>query len=105
MSCNRAVLLDSFLSARSLPQPVAHNQRSPYGHSQPPLAVFSVRSRTQPEPPVGATVTMTDTSTGIARTVTSNETGRYILVNVTPGKYDLSITKRGFAAVKMAGQR
>ena len=53
---------------------------------------------------VGAAVTITDTSTGISRTVSSNETGRYIFVNVTPGVYDISISKKGFAAVKMAGQ-
>ena len=53
---------------------------------------------------VGAAVTLTDTSTGLSRTADSNETGRYTFVNVAPGKYDLSITKKGFAAVKMAGQ-
>lgn len=48
----------------------------------------------------GATVTLTDTSTKNSRTATTNEAGRYILVNVSPGIYDLVITKQGFSATK-----
>jgi len=48
----------------------------------------------------GATVTATDPSTKAARTVTTNDAGRFILVDVTPGAYDLSITKQGFSTTK-----
>ncbi len=52
----------------------------------------------------GATVTLTDVSTGASRTTTTNDTGRYVLVNVTPGKYDLTFTKNGFSEAKLSAQ-
>ena len=52
----------------------------------------------------GATVTMTDSSTNIARTATTNKEGRYIFVDVTPGLYDISVSKSGFATTKTAKQ-
>lgn len=48
----------------------------------------------------GATVTLTDTTTKAARSLTTNEAGRYIFVNVDPGTYDVSISKQGFATTK-----
>src|ERR1700689_4068255 len=52
----------------------------------------------------GATVTLTDTSTNIARTATSNKDGRYIFVDVAPGVYDISVAKSGFATTKTGKQ-
>ena len=48
----------------------------------------------------GANVTLTDTSTKATRSVTTNEAGRYVLVNVDPGAYEVSIAKQGFATTK-----
>jgi len=48
-----------------------------------------------------ATVTLTDTSTGQARTTTTNTAGRYIFINLNPGTYNLSITKQGFAKLSV----
>src|SRR5215472_14021019 len=45
----------------------------------------------------GATVTLVDSSTSSSRNSNTNEAGRYIFVNVTPGTYSLRITKTGFA--------
>jgi hypothetical protein len=45
----------------------------------------------------GATVTLLDTATGTSRGTSTNEVGRYIFVNVTPGTYDVRISKTGFA--------
>jgi Carboxypeptidase regulatory-like domain len=45
----------------------------------------------------GANVTLTDTATNTSRSTTSNDVGRYIFVNVTPGAYGVRITKTGFA--------
>jgi hypothetical protein len=45
----------------------------------------------------GAAVTLADASTGTSRSTTSNDVGRYIFVNVTPGAYEVRITKAGFA--------
>jgi len=53
---------------------------------------------------VGATVTLTDTSTNIARTATTNSAGRYIFVDVTPGIYSVTVSKSGFATTKMEKQ-
>jgi Carboxypeptidase regulatory-like domain len=48
----------------------------------------------------GATVTMTDPSTGTSQSATTNETGRFIFPNVAPGTYDVTISKSGFATTK-----
>ena len=48
----------------------------------------------------GATVTLKDTSTNTSRTNNTNDSGRYIFVDVTPGVYDLTVAKQGFSMVK-----
>ena len=45
---------------------------------------------------VGATVTLTDKSTRAAKTVTTNEEGRYVFASLDPGAYDLTVETRGF---------
>ena len=52
----------------------------------------------------GATVTLTDSATNIARTTTTNKEGRYIFVDVTPGVYNIAVTKSGFATTKTEKQ-
>src|SRR5580692_10998655 len=52
----------------------------------------------------GATVTLTDSSTNVARTTTTNKEGRYIFVDVSPGVYNLAVTKSGFATTKTEKQ-
>ena len=42
-------------------------------------------------------VTITDTSTGVTRTTNTNDAGHYVFVNVTPGKYNLVASKKGFS--------
>ena len=51
-----------------------------------------------------ATVTLTDTSTNIARSTTTNKDGRYIFVDVNPGIYNISVSKAGFATTKTENQ-
>jgi len=53
---------------------------------------------------VGATVTLTDTATNIARAETTNDTGRYFFANAVPGKYTLSVSKTGFRVSKLVDQ-
>jgi hypothetical protein len=53
---------------------------------------------------VGATVTISDPSTGNSRTTMSNEAGRYIFANVEPAKYNVTINKSGFRQAKFSGQ-
>ena len=52
----------------------------------------------------GATIMLTDTATKSSRNVTTNEAGRYIFVDVTPGAYDVSISKQGFSTTKTQTQ-
>ncbi len=52
----------------------------------------------------GAAVALTDSSTNIARSTTTNKDGRYIFVDVTPGVYNISVTKSGFATTKTEKQ-
>jgi len=53
----------------------------------------------------GAEVTLLDISTNAARTVITNDAGRYVFVNVPPGTYDISVTLTGFKQAKVAGQQ
>ncbi len=53
---------------------------------------------------VGATVTLTDTSTNAVRSATTNEAGRYNFPNVPPGTYNVTINKAGFRQVKFSNQ-
>jgi Carboxypeptidase regulatory-like domain len=49
----------------------------------------------------GAMVTLTDVATNTPRTASTNNTGHYALVNVPPGRYDLTISKQGFSTTKV----
>ena len=44
-----------------------------------------------------AMVSLTDNSTKVTRTTTTNSAGRYTFVDVNPGMYKLSISKQGFS--------
>ena len=50
-------------------------------------------------------VTLTDKSTSTARTTSSNETGRYVFINVPSGTYDLTFSKPGFNLFKVTAQQ
>lgn len=52
----------------------------------------------------GADVTLVDRATKSARTTSTNESGRYIFVNLEPGTYSLSVTKQGFAKSEVPSQ-
>src|SRR6267154_3686710 len=52
----------------------------------------------------GAAVTLTNLATSTSRTATTNETGRYVLANVEPGTYTLTINKAGFRVAKFTNQ-
>src|SRR5215471_11307029 len=43
-----------------------------------------------------ADVTLTNKSTGVTRSAVSDDQGRYSLLNVLPGAYDLKVTAPGF---------
>src|SRR5207302_7799148 len=44
----------------------------------------------------GATATLTSKETGLAKEVTADQGGRYSLVNLLPGRYDLKVVAKGF---------
>ncbi len=48
----------------------------------------------------GAAVNLTDNATKTVRSTTTNDAGRYIFVDLTPGGYELSVTKQGFSTTK-----
>ena len=48
-------------------------------------------------PVVGATVTAIESQTGARRNVTSNDEGRYLIVNLKPGVYTVQTTVNGFS--------
>src|SRR5215470_15446909 len=53
---------------------------------------------------VGASVTLVDASTGLSRSATTNDSGRYFFANVVPGKYTVTINKSGFRVLKFTDQ-
>jgi len=52
----------------------------------------------------GAAVTLTDISTNIARATTTNKEGRYVYVDVSPGVYNIAVSKVGFETTKALKQ-
>src|SRR5579864_4889750 len=52
----------------------------------------------------GATVTITETSTGASRSTTANNVGRYIFVNVDPGSYGIKVSMKGFQTTSYVNQ-
>lgn len=54
---------------------------------------------------VGAEVRLTDPATNSQRTALTNEAGRYTIVNVPPGTYDVTIAKPGFSVSKLKEQK
>ena len=53
----------------------------------------------------GATVKLIDTSTNSSQTTVTNDAGRYTFASVTPGVYNLSVTKTGFSTTKAEHQQ
>src|SRR5580704_13954428 len=53
----------------------------------------------------GANIRLVDPSTSSVRTAVTNEAGRYTLVDIPPGTYEITVTKAGFAAAKLTGQK
>lgn len=53
----------------------------------------------------GVAIELIDTATHELRTSATNEAGRYILVNVPPGKYNITFSKKGFQNFKIFAQQ
>src|SRR5450755_2119681 len=53
----------------------------------------------------GAEVRIVDSATGASQTTLTNETGRYVVVNVSPGTYAVYISKQGFTIHKINSQK
>src|SRR3989442_3431254 len=53
-------------------------------------------------PVAGARVSLIDHTTGTTKETTTNDAGRYVFVDVNPGKYDIKVEKTGFALAKFA---
>ncbi len=52
----------------------------------------------------GAAVTLTNASTGLTLTDTTNAAGKYAFTTVPPGTYSISATKSGFSTARTSGQ-
>ena len=50
-------------------------------------------------------VALRDVSTNSSQVLLTNETGRYNFINVSPGFYDVTISRSGFKAAKIMGQK
>jgi hypothetical protein len=54
---------------------------------------------------VGAQVKIADPSTGSTQATLSNDTGRYVFVNVSSGTYTITVNKEGFTVYKVNAQK
>ena len=54
---------------------------------------------------VGAEVRIVDASTGSSQTTLTNDTGRYVIVNVAPDTYSITVSKQGFTVFKVSAQK
>src|ERR1043165_4692069 len=52
----------------------------------------------------GAEIVLTDTSTNGTQSTVTNSSGRYIFPNVSPGIYNVTVSKSGFTQAKLQGQ-
>ena len=48
----------------------------------------------------GGKVELTDLATSTTRSVTTNDTGHYVFVDVSPGQYGMTVSKQGFSTTK-----
>lgn len=53
----------------------------------------------------GADIRLTERSTSSVRTGVTNSVGRYTIVNVPPGTYDVTVSKDGFTTSRLTNQR
>jgi hypothetical protein len=53
----------------------------------------------------GAEVRITDAATGSTQATLTNESGRYVLVNIPPSTYSIAISKSGFAVNRITAQK
>ena len=53
----------------------------------------------------GAEVHLLENATGDSHTTLTNETGRYVVVNVQPGTYVVTVSKQGFTVFKISAQK
>src|SRR5258708_1912335 len=53
----------------------------------------------------GAQIRLLESATGATEATLSNETGRFVIVNVQPGTYTVTISKQGFTVYKINSQK
>src|ERR1041385_7599671 len=53
----------------------------------------------------GAEVRLVDAATSSVITTLTNEAGRYIVANLAPGTYTMTVSKQGFAQFKISAQK
>jgi len=58
----------------------------------------------QGAPIEGAEVVLTDPATNSVQRTVTNEVGRYLILNVHPGIYDLAVSMSGFSQARLKGQ-
>src|ERR1700728_4393678 len=77
-----------------------------WGHGQATNSGTVVGEVTDPSGAVipGATVTLSDPSSGVKMTKTTNDDGKYVFPAVPPGTYSVSASRSGFSVARTEGQ-
>src|SRR5687768_11285598 len=74
---------------------------------QPPRAVeiTGIVTDAQDAAIAAAEIKIVDSDTGNEQTTMTNESGRYVIVNVTPGTYTVTVSKQGFTVYRITAQK
>ena len=73
------------------------------GHSQTQITTGTIEGTVTDEQGAivpGATVEIKNLDTNVSRTLTTDETGRFIALALQPGNYSMTVTKQGFATAE-----
>uniref|UniRef100_Q01XB9 Cna B domain protein n=1 Tax=Solibacter usitatus (strain Ellin6076) TaxID=234267 RepID=Q01XB9_SOLUE len=91
-----ALLLGIFIASSALPA---------WSQATSTATVAGLVTDEQNAAVVGAEVHLLDNATGSSQTTLTNDTGRYVIVNVQPGTYTVTVSKQGFTVHKISAQK
>ena len=95
----------SFVSAGLLAFTLAFTPSAAWSQATSTATVAGLVTDEQGAAVTAAEIRLVDLATGSNQVTLSNDTGRYVIVNVSPGNYSITVTKQGFAAFKINSQK
>src|SRR5439155_20126994 len=96
---NRSASLRLFCATATVVLAIFCSMNVPSSRAQAVSTAVVTRQVVDPQDKfvVGAAATLTDVSTGSARTTHTNDVVRYVFTQVPPATYNVGVTKEGFS--------